>query len=86
MTLRSVSSLLAATAVKDLRFFGGKLGTRLEEMDCKTAGDVQHLPISTLIHEFGEEKARYAVKILVIRHNVLKFRTDRGHCSYLVSR
>lgn len=63
MTLRSVASLLAATQVKDLRFFGGKLGTRLEEMGCKTAADVQHVAMTTLTHEFGEEKARFVVEV-----------------------
>ncbi|GMH32529.1 hypothetical protein BSKO_00363 [Bryopsis sp. KO-2023] len=56
---RGVHTFMQDIQLKKIRFFGGKVSERLEEMGCKTAGDVEKMSFAALIQAFGKEKARW---------------------------
>ena len=56
---RAVPGLLGALPLRKLRNFGGKLGTELEAMGCKTAGDVAAIPRKALEARFGLDRGGF---------------------------
>lgn len=56
---RGVAGVMHTIPLGKVRNFGGKLGDQLAALGCTTAGDVQALPLDTLVKQFGKERAAW---------------------------
>ncbi|KAJ7552061.1 hypothetical protein O6H91_06G040100 [Diphasiastrum complanatum] len=60
---RAVPELMQKFPLKKIKMLGGKLGEELKEKwSCETAGDVQAVPLGSLIFCFGERLGNYIFK------------------------
>eukprot|EP00803_Ostreobium_quekettii_P008583 evm.model.scf_1286.6 EVM.evm.TU.scf_1286.6 scf_1286:35361-41600(-) len=59
VTAHGVADLMVSLPLKKVPNFGGKLGSKLEELGCTTAGDVQALGFPALRKHFGDDRARW---------------------------